>query len=407
MSYDRRWDLLDYTASIQETDEVLAIRRGRTRADDKLVRVGAGIVNDTPMPGVINLRPDNMKKWRKALAIVRAGEGNAIIACPGDSTTAGQGAGTAGGLNGAREKAWPAVLARLLNSYHVPTQTGNAWGAASLDATSYPLYDPRVTIGAGWVSTGTSPSSGGNIWGNSTTTNAYSLTPPDAFDTIDVWTLRFPGHGTWTVDVDGGAALATVNANGAGLVVKTTVTVTKGTHTVNFKRSSGGAVWLIGIRTYDSTTSKVEVFNLGLPGTQASNLGSAASLWAPSSQLANIAPDLTIINVGINDWHNNVSPSSFRTSYQTIIDKARLSGDAILFNPIPSDLARNTAVQQAAITDVIKSLSLDNDIPLIDIPVRWTDYATSNGLGFYADTVHGAPIGYADIAQIATKALMV
>jgi lysophospholipase L1-like esterase len=365
-------------------------------------------------PGLFNLKSSgpgaNLKTWRKALARVRAGAGQAKILCVGDSTTFGMGAGTgAQGTIGARTKSWPVKLAEILNAAGIPAHAGSICGNGALTDADFVAYDPRLTLGAGWAQS-TVTSLATRTWLNTTSVNPLNFTPARAFDTIEVYYLQNAGYGTFTVGVDGGAAAATINAAGAQALMKATVTVPKGTHTINIARNGTGAgVHIAHINTFDSTAPAVSVINAGWSGAATSSWDSVTSPWSPGNAIGVIAPDLTILNLGINNWRAAppVDVPTFKTQLANTLLRAKATGDVILLGPPPSEIGAALPENQAAYLLAIYEIALANNVPVIDITQRFGSHEDANALGFYFDQLHPNGLGYADIAHLISLGLIV
>src|SRR3954454_16160484 len=152
--------------------------------------------------------------WRAAGGLVRAGQGDALVGIVGDSTTAGQGAGTgASYTNSAKTLSVSSRLAAQLTAMGLRASADSVFGNQNVDSTTrananYVAYNPAVVIAADW-SIENLAVPGGNIFKNESGTGALSFTPAEAFDTIDLWFLNATGNGQVTVDI-GGAALAAI-----------------------------------------------------------------------------------------------------------------------------------------------------------------------------------------------------
>ncbi len=343
-----------------------------------------------------------LRHWNAAVAKVRAGVQLGKAALIGDSTTTGTGAGSGGaGLTGARAKSYPTVLATLLQAYQVPAQANSFFGGAGQTSTYFSSgYDPRViqAPGTGWQPNASSL--GGGAFQNTTTTDPLQFTPVDAFDTMVIYYIQNTGFATWTVNVDGGATLATVNSAGTSSVQTSTVTTTLATHTINIARTGvGTSAYIIGIDTYDSATKKLSIWNMGQSGTKVADWVLAVNPWDKLNALGTVAPDLTIIDLGINDWTAGTDPTTFAANYQTLITKAQLSGDCILMVPVPSSTSSASTATQTIYADIIRGLAVTNTCALVDMIYPWGSYTISNGLGYMYDNLHPLPAGYADMAR--------
>jgi lysophospholipase L1-like esterase len=353
-----------------------------------------------------NFKPSNTRHLRYGLARVRTGTGRLRLALLGDSTTAGTGANTGtSGLVGAYPYAYPSVLASILNARLASASNLNSiWGVVASTA-SYSTFDTRLTLGAGWAN---SPVlSIAPMWLNSTTTNAFAFTPVGQFDTADIWYVKTPGYDSFTVNVDGGATLETVDCNAAVAVGKQTVTCALGSHTLNIARSGiGGNVQIIGIETYNSAAFGIDVFNWGYHGSTSTTWNSTALAYSPANAIAAIAPDVVTIGLGINDT-GATADATFRTNIQVLITKAVSVGDCIIVipNPVIAD-GQYSQANQNTLRQSLLSLAATNDLPVIDRKLSMESYTQANASGLMYDVLHPNKFGYTEVASLFANALI-
>jgi lysophospholipase L1-like esterase len=237
----------------------------------------------------------------------------------------------------------------------------------------------------------------------SATTHKVSFTPVLPFDTIDLYYHTFGGNGTFTVDIDGGASLGTINTNQASLFRKTSFSVALGTHTINCNWASGFSVFS-GIAVRDTTTPRIEVYNMGAAGSKAID-------WQDQgASLVTTGVDAVFINLTINDAVAATSLSAYEASLQTLISSLRAANiDVVLMTGAPSNNANATNGVLDGIIGKLGKLAGANDIPLINICSKWASYAASQPLGYYGDagvgSLHPSSTGYADIASSVIAAL--
>jgi len=355
-------------------------------------------------PEVYNYDPAYLAKWRVARSRVRAGDARAKVATVGDSTTAGQGSGGSA-LNSLRSRSYPAYLAKALAGSGIPARHDNIFGSSGF-STNYPLYEPRVTAN-GWTP-GSAISLGGTMYStNGTTAFRYTATG-SLVDTFIVYLARNPGLGTVNISIDGGAATSVATA-GTGGVIAQVITTTAGTsHYVEVARTTGGDVYIVGIEAYNSAVPDVAVLNVGSSGTRLGDWVANTNVgFSPLPALQVLAPDLSIINLGINDWTQaNVDVAAVKVQYQTLITGAKVSGDVIIVVPVPSQITRATVAQQAALIAPMYDLAKTNNCVLIDMTRRFGSWATANAGGFTYDDLHYNALGYADEAQTVCQMLL-
>ena len=355
-----------------------------------------------------NVGAFQLKKWRLALGKALAGTSNARIAFVGDSTTAGLAGGSTVFM-----QSIPCIAGKILNKSLLQTNLGSVFGDLTRNnpANGFPTFDPRVGGFSSWLQTGYG-TAGGYAFGNSTNTNSLTFTPSDAFDTIDVYSIdNTGGYGQWTINVDGGATLTTVdNAQAVRAIRKTTVSCAPGTHTINIQRNGvGGQVFIIGIATRNSTVKTIDIYNLG-------SGGSTSADWISTNGINNLsalqvyAPDLSVIDIGINDRRLGLYTTAFQTNLQTVVTAAKVTGDVILCVPVPSSLdysAYTTADNIAAYNAAIYRVAAASGCPVINKESIFTSYVSGNANGYYNDTLHPSSAGYAILGQQMSQLLMV
>lgn len=331
----------------------------------------------------------NLDKARAAIAKLRTGaKTNVKIVALGDSNTAGFGSTGAATYANCKALSYPSQLVASLTAAGYSARnsswlSGNTGGA-------FAGYDPRLSIGAGWVETYQYL-----CFFNNTTTNALAFTATERFDTIEVMYVNGSG-GVFTIDVDGGAALATITANGASTISKQTISCPLGVHTLNAKRVSGSC-FVVSMIAYDSTAPNISVINVGIGGYTSGNFNDGSATWGPLITLGTLAPDLTLINIGINDVVANVPAATYQTNLDAIVVKALLSGSVIIAAPIPFTTANRPALWASYIT-AMKTVAANRGAIFVDSDARYTSYANAVSLGFNYDTLHPNGAGYSDFA---------
>lgn len=368
-----------------------------------------GTINGwTPLIGAAGslVASTQLPTWRKALGRVRTKAGVAKVAFVGDSTFVGEWS-NGSQFSNSRVLSPHNQLAAQFVAAGVPAITDSFFGDQNLGAVNYQSSDPRVVLGSSWtISTIFQPLGKGSFTA-STTTNALAFTPVSSFDTIDIYWGRSATGGSFTVNVDGGATLQTINTIGAAAQMKTTITgVTAGTHTINIQQSAGGSVYVLGAAVRTSTAPSVEMYGCGAASGVAEDYGSTGALFNLAS-LANIAPDLTLVNLTINDIINQGFPiATYTADIQLIITQAKLSGDCLLMIGNPTSSANFTNGKQLPYYNAVYALAATNGLAVVDISMRWGSYAKANALGLYGDTIHPNGLGYSDIAAALRKVLL-
>lgn len=311
---------------------------------------------------------------RKALGRVLAGTGRMRIACWGDSTTANS--------IGVRANGWPRMLATALTNLGVTAIEKNFFGGNLLSSqtlSGYTTYNTQVAMDAGWGFS-SNRSLGGQLFTNSTTTGKIAWTIPGTTDKIECYHIS-GNTGAFDYDVDGGAA-TNITTNTTQTFTKTTLSPASGSHVLNVTRVSGTANF-VGALAYDSAVPAIDVINIGCGSATTSNLAAQTNPWSMSNAITTLAPDLTIITIGINDDLQSVSSSSMSASLQTAVTAALTTGDVWIGRPTPisASLVDYTSVYQA--------LALSNSCTYVDLKTAFGgSYTAANDASLMADANH-------------------
>jgi hypothetical protein len=358
-------------------------------------------------PNTTNITAAAFPNWRAARARVIGATGRARIAIVGDSTSMGCGSGTGeAAYNGARPLGSASLLASGLSSRGVPATIDNWTGfgiGSGMTFSLVPAYDPRMSFGASWGAL-TSPSitwfGGGFI--NSTGTGVLSFAPNSAFDTFDVHYIQFSGGGSFNVSIDSGASLGLVNTNSAiTALTKQTFTVALGMHTIRLTPTSSTQNYIQGIVPIASATNAVDILIGAWGGASSGDWATSATPQSAANALAYFAPDLTIINLAINDNAAGIAPAKFNTNIQTIINKAKLSGDVFLNVPNPINIPGLSAYQAE-----INNLTASNVCGEVDWLQRYGSWSSANSLGLMFDSFHPNAMLYAQMGDYLAQILV-
>lgn len=338
-----------------------------------------------------------LRRWRQALARVRNQQGDAKLLCIGDSTVAGLGAAVAPIAYGS----FPFRLAQLVNS-RIPAARGLAIPPTNLSS----VADTRWTTGAGWAQADAGFGNHAAFEASGTATEALTFTDNTNANRYDIYAVKQYGGGTLSAVATGGSPVTVDTSTAAGNegdVVKITVAAaaTATSNVVTLTRSAGGAVRVIAIDPFISNVQRVRVGNAGVPTTR------AVDHWNTSGSrnaLKAYAPDLTIVDLGLNDMENNQSPTQFATAIGNLILDAKASGDVIVMVPPPPRSIAGDA--KIALFGQYRAAILSLDVPVADTQARWIngDEATIDGFTLGSTTptdyLHPNMAGYQDIAQM-------
>lgn len=333
------------------------------------------------------LTGSQLPKFRLALAKTRDGGADTKILFVGDSTTEGIGST----LNGTFVNAgsWPTRI-KMSGSASPPVTGGMA---------VYNIGDGRWTLGTGWtVQGGFGFCNGGNNAGAITENAAagnLTFTPGSAagsYDSFVVYYLTNSGNGSVTATATGGSPV-TINTNSGGGWGRTTVTAS-GAATSNAVVIApvSGAVYIVGVEPFLSTTPSIRKGNVGVSGATTGECANASTFSSlPGIEL--YAPDLTVISLGINDASASTTAVTLSANLQTIITAAQLSGDVLLVTMPPSQNSTwlSFEVQYVAAE---YALAQTDGMPLFDLFQRWGSVYSS--LFQSVDGVHPNQSGYWD-----------
>jgi lysophospholipase L1-like esterase len=363
--------------------------------------------NDRLPAGFHNFTGTNLANWQAALAAQERGAVNAIIGCLGDSTVAGQGAASNDLASNAKSLSWPTQLAKIIPN----GSWSSVWGDNNVIANAGDMhsFDARLNR-AGWTTTYIKASGTlcGGFFQDGPTASSHSFTPTNRIDTIEVWYAQSPDNGGFTIDVDGGPPLATVNCAGPNAFVKATARCALGPHTINLQRTgnSEAEVYLTGLRTYNSAIKEVSVYNLGGCRWRSADFVVNSYPWSTLPAVAAIAPNLVIFQAGqVNDWDNHTPLPTVTANMMAVIDALRsVSCDVILMSGVPSkpDYLPSYAAQEAYVTNM-KKLAYAANVPFIDV---WTLFGGSWNKSAMFDWLHPNQTGYELIAGYAKAAIL-
>jgi lysophospholipase L1-like esterase len=341
-------------------------------------------------------------KWDAAKAKASSGFGNAKLLFIGDSTTAGAFAFDGTSYAGAAAYGVPTRVAAEMAINGIPTSIGSSFGAHGLLSKAQLLgYDTRITLNTGWdIYTGQT-SLGGDILSNITATlDTYSFAPVAAFDTIDIYYVRLSsGGGTFTVDI-GAGVISTIDTTASPTgIAKATITVASGINTINLTKTATGLVMILGISCYKNN-NEVQVINAGVAGLSANSVFSTVSSYSTKTAITAVSPDLTVINLGINDAAASIAVGTFSTKYQALIDWCIQYGDVVLAVPNPISGVTYSETIYAKIRNIADINSLNLIDYSTDMGIDWT---IPNASGLMGDALHPKQAGYKAIESIAVK----
>ena len=352
--------------------------------------------------GLVRVSAQTLPTWSRKRALSKLGQAPARLLCVGDSTTAGVYSDSysevTGSTNQGGPNSYPARLAARLTALGLP-----AYHALSLPGHDG-NDDSRWAISAGWGYAGANIGAGGNASLTSAVgTNPLVLTPGVKADRYIVYFFGDPGTGVIKATATGGSTvtISTVKASG-GVYASAVVPAGSASagNTLSLVRDSG-TVFVLGVEAYDSTNpSAIRVLGAGVGSSRAENWADApnSSLFGGRAFIKGIAPDLTVISLGINDGAADRPASTVLGHVETLAVAAALSGDVLLASAIPHPSVTRVDEYNAAFRATTH--------PYVDFQARYGHAMQSMGL-MTSDGTHPNALGYDDMAhQIATSLIV-
>lgn len=367
---------------------------------------GVTIENSTIVGGNFNISSLEVNqgllfpKLRAAASAMRNGTADILIGVLGDSTVLGYSPATSTAANTVLAS-FPGQLMEMFRAANIPANINSMFGnddyANSQFRTTFDdRYTPTLTWATGFSSTITL---GGNLLTG--TTGAAIFTPREPVDSFDVYTPQNTTLGSMTIDIDGGST-TTVNQNGTITTIKTNkAAATLGIHSCNIITTSGG-VGLIGIVGKNSLQKQVYFFNWGVSNARADQLAATNGGYGTLDALKVVAPNLLIVDVGINDWLQAHGVPSFTTALNSIITAGLLSGDVLLVTPAPTAIATVSLANQQLYVNATIAAGAAFGVPVLDMHTLLVSQEFSNALtpSLYGNsTVHPSAAGYTNEAQ--------
>jgi lysophospholipase L1-like esterase len=239
------------------------------------------------------------------------------------------------------------------------------------------------------------PNTIGGSFLSSVAASKLSITPATAIDNFEIWYATSGTQGTFTVDIDGGAVLETVNAAGSNGYVKKTYTVARGIHTVNITKTGANNTNIVAFRSWDSLTPQIEIIMAGSSGADSSLFVNVAQPWEALNQITAHAGDLVYIDCTINDAQAGTVVATYKSRLQTVINAVvAAGGDVILGTGNPYTIATTALATQRSYITACSELAVTNNIPFINSFSLFRSYEIANPGGLMTDTLHPNFDGY-------------
>lgn len=342
-------------------------------------------------------------RWKAAVERVRAGTGPAKILTVGDSTTAGMGSSTEATV--ANNASWPAVLSRLLHR----NTAKSVYGLSIPPSNGHETEDNRWGVGTGWAKAtiaGLGMASKGAAYvatpGSGALTFLDSRMGVNAYDVYYV-TNASSSLGTFTAQVGAGAPVV-VNTNAAKGISKVTVTgpaVSSSTPVSIRNTGATGNVYIIAVEPHHTTDHRIRVGNAGVSGSNSAGWvepSGADNLWGLLNFFNVYQPDLTIIDIGIND-SPGTSVADYTSRMLTIANAAHAAGSAVLFKTmVPSAPSTGRVEREGEFVQALIN-GLGSNYAVLDLFNHYGSWDRNNARGWMADNLHPADGLYYDEAE--------
>lgn len=353
-------------------------------------------------------------RYRSALSRALAGGTSARVLCVGDSITSGNGSNGTMQTN-TRSTSWPSKTKDFFAACGIVANVQNECGTGLNPTWAQSLkdYDPLWIPGVtGWDDLHVvHPSWAVTLGGYAlqlTGLNASpgSFNPIENYDTVDVYTIRYPTWGILDVTIAG--TTTHINCAGSNGIIKTTINAPSGGSIgiVNSTPVTNSDLGILAVVPYKKLGG-VTVINAGRSGIIASDVASSAALFGPpTAMITELSPDLTIIGLVANDAQIATDLTAYKSSLATIGNAAAASGDVVfMICPPANDAPRATNIPIYA--EAVQEVADANGWGVINLYERWgKNYSRMAALGFYFDAVHPDGAGYTDIAEAVISCLI-
>lgn len=336
-----------------------------------------------------------LPKWVKKRALAQLNQSPVRVLCIGDSTTAGVYSDSyttaTGSTNQGGPNSYPAQLAKRLTAAGIPAEHSFVLpGHAGND-------DSRWPVGA-WGYAGYGAGMNAALT-SATATQATTVTPGIVADRYIVYYFGDPGTGTISAQATGGTAVTINTAQTTGAIYASAVISAASASAANTLTltNSAGTVFAMGVEAYDSANpNKVRVLGAGVGGSRSTdwqNNGAPGSL----NFIKGIAPDLSIISLGVNDGAVPNPTATVTAAIDAIAAAAAVSGDVMLMSAVPHG--------NASALDDYNAAYKASGRPYVDLQGRW-GYAGQTLEFLTVDNTHPNAIGYGDMATAVANHLI-
>jgi lysophospholipase L1-like esterase len=270
-----------------------------------------------------------------------------------------------------------------------------------------PNFTPPAVINAsnGVVST-FGPTRRALTFTNSTHKVTYTINGTDA----DIYHIPAVGRGSFNYILDGAAPVVVASTSGDGREKAHRISLgSSGPHTLVVGWDSVGTVYHTGVDIFDGDTlSGVRVHGLGRWGTTSANWVSGtyntSTNWPYG--ISRLKPDLFLLNIGVNDFSNGLTPAQWKTNVLKLINDLRAPLAVGIRPPVVismyferSDQANIVAPWQDFITAALEIEAADTEVVVLDHTLKMPKVGTINATGLFVDNVHPSDRGHQMLAD--------
>jgi lysophospholipase L1-like esterase len=217
-----------------------------------------------------------------------------------------------------------------------------------------------------------------------------------------LWYAGYADSGTASYVVDGGTThyfSFTASTPYTGLSIPLGA---DGPHTIVFSFPGSARVLLAGVEV-TSATSGVLVCNMGVGGAKTYN-------WAlmTSNFTSHISPQLSIIELGTNDWIFQVPISTFTSNLSTLCNLLATYGPVVLVTIPNAMTSENTyPIPKTQYNNAIRAVASAGGYSVVDWYSYWGTYAQNIAWGLLNPTAayHPSVSGYATVAGLLWRSI--
>jgi len=328
-----------------------------------------------------------LANWTPKKATLDAGGSGILdIVCAGDSIT--EGYQTGGTLATFRANAFKWKLSTYFNTIYDDCGEG-----------FFPIRYP-ATGTPGIRETGTWVESGYNFNNCSKYTETSGATLAFTFNGTGckIWVVKGSGYSNIDVSIDGGVA-TNYDLTAASLTYPVIIQIAEGltntSHTVTITNKDNKRFHFSGYME-EKGSRGIRVHMGGHVGNKASNFGSPRQYVR--DYYTDLAPDLVIYNIGVNDHGAGVvAPSTFKNYVNVFVEHLKSIGADVIIGTDGCD-DRIRTYPWADFTDSLMEVALDNNCVFVNTDKQWGGINNARNNGYQppipSTDPHWTPLGH-------------